>query len=53
LAIPVAADPAMPEEKHATAAVTGPGASDSVSDTVPARKFLKICHDNDQSPEDR
>jgi hypothetical protein len=41
LAIPAAADPAMPGEKHVTAAATGRDATDSLSNPVPAGKFLK------------
>ena len=51
-AIPAAADPAMPEKKHVTAAVTGPGASNPAPDPVPAEKFLKTCRYDDQPSED-
>jgi hypothetical protein len=52
LAIPVAADPAMQEGQHVTAAATGPGAINPAPDPVAAGKFLKTRRDNDQSSED-
>jgi len=51
-AIPAAADPAMQEEKHVTAAVTGPVAINPAPDPVPAEKFLKTCRYDDQPSED-